>query len=220
MAVYVEGAHEGEFLMSEAAGTRSRETVVFGPSQELVPGQVVGQILVGALSATAEAFAGNTGNGVMGAITVDAGAPLGDYKLVITEPASNVGNFVVERPDGVVDGQGDVAAAYNGLINFTLADGATDFVAGDGFTITVVAADADDQDQYVALSLTATDGSQTPAGLTYRGVITGADETAEDVLIVRDAEVNGQLITYPTGATDDQKAAIRAALITKGIIVR
>ncbi len=220
MAEFVEGAHTGEFLMSEAAGTRSRETAVIAASQTLVVGQIVGQILVGALSATAEAFAGNTGNGVMGAITVDAGAPTGEYKLLITEPASNVGNFVVERPDGVVDGQGDVAAAYNGSINFTLADGATDFVAGDGFTITVVAADATAQDQYVALSLTATDGSQTPAGLVYDAVTTGAGETVEAVLIARDAEVNGNLIAYPEDATDDEKAAVRVALKTRGIIVR
>ena len=220
MAEFVEGAHTGEFLMSEAAGTRSRETVVIAASQSLAVGQVLGQILVGALSAEATAFAGNTGNGAMGAVTVDAGAQVGTYRVVITEPASNAGNFIVERPDGAIDGQGDVAAAYNGSINFTLADGATDFVAGDGFDIVVTAADATAQDQYVALDLTATDGSQTAAGLSYDAVETGVGETVEAVMIARDAEVNGNLIVYPDGATDDEKAAVRVALKARGIIVR
>jgi hypothetical protein len=90
------------------------------------------------LEAAATAYAGNTGNGAMGAITVSAGAKVGTYKLTITEPASNVGNFIVEDPDGITIGQGDVAAAFSaGGLAFTLADGSTDFSAGDGFNIVV-----------------------------------------------------------------------------------
>lgn len=90
------------------------------------------------LEAAATAYAGNTGNGVMGAVTVSAGAKIGTYKLTIVDPAANVGNFLVEDPDGITIGQGDVAAAFSaGGLAFTLADGATDFVAGDGFNIVV-----------------------------------------------------------------------------------
>ena len=45
-------------------------------------------------------------------------------------------------------------------------------------------------------------------------------EEADSAFIVRDAEVNGNLLTYPTGANDVDKANIAAALATKGIIVR
>lgn len=89
-------------------------------------------------SAVAAAVAGNTGNGAMGAITVSTGAKAGVYTLTIIEPAANAGAFVVTDPDGIVIGNGDVAAAFSaGGLAFTLADGATDFAAGDQLTITV-----------------------------------------------------------------------------------
>lgn len=91
------------------------------------------------LTAAAAALGTNTGNGAMGAITVDeAVARDGVYTLTIIEPAANGGTFVVADPDGVQIGDGAVAAAFNaGGLAFTLADGATDFVAGDSFAITV-----------------------------------------------------------------------------------
>lgn len=89
-------------------------------------------------TAIAAAQAGNTGNGTMGAVTVSAGAKAGVYTLEIIEVAANAGTFIVIDPDGVPIGTGNVAAAFSaGGLAFTLADGATDFVAGDGFTITV-----------------------------------------------------------------------------------
>lgn len=99
-----------------------------------------GVILGGTFAATGSsaALGTNTGNGTMGAITVTAGAKQGDYVLTIIEPGANVGTFTVSDPDGVQVGDGAVASAYSaGGLAFTLADGATDFVAGDSFTITV-----------------------------------------------------------------------------------
>jgi hypothetical protein len=48
-----------------------------------------------------------------------------------------MGHLEVIKPDGSLDGTGVIAVAYNGSINFTLADGATDFVAGDYITVPV-----------------------------------------------------------------------------------
>jgi len=91
-----------------------------------------------AATATSAALGTNTGNGTMGSITVSAGAKQGDYTLTIIEPGANVGTFIVTDPDGDQVGDGVVASAYSaGGLDFTLADGATDFVAGDSFTITV-----------------------------------------------------------------------------------
>lgn len=99
-----------------------------------------GCVVGGTFAATAAAVAGasNTGNGAMGAITVTAGAQRGVYQLVIIEPGANVGNFALYDPSGVFVLRGTVASAFSGGgLAFTLADGATDFVAGDSFAITV-----------------------------------------------------------------------------------
>lgn len=93
--------------------------------------------LVVPTAGAAAALNTNVGNGVFGAVTADAGAMLGDYQIVIIEPGSNAGIFEVFKPDGTIDGDGTVAVAYDGSINFTLADGATDFAAGDAWTVTV-----------------------------------------------------------------------------------
>lgn len=91
-----------------------------------------------AASASAAAVAGNTGDGAMGAVTPTAGAKEGRYKVTVIEPGTNAGKFSVEDPDGAVIGNGTVAVAFSaGGIAFTLADGATDFIAGDAFNIDV-----------------------------------------------------------------------------------
>lgn len=99
-----------------------------------------GAVIGGTFAATAvsAALGTNTGNGTMGSVTVSAGAKQGVYTLTIIEPGANVGTFIVTDPDGDQIGDGVVASAFSaGGLAFTLADGATDFVAGDSFTITV-----------------------------------------------------------------------------------
>jgi hypothetical protein len=99
-----------------------------------------------------------TGNGSIGTPTVDAGAQPGNYRVVIIEPAANGGTFQVERPDGVIEGTGVIATPYNGSINFTLADGATDFVAGDYITVPVTQGGGG-----VVLGITLRDPTMVPA---------------------------------------------------------
>lgn len=101
------------------------------------------------ISATAEtleaaapvAQAGNTGNGTFLATpTISAGAKLGTYLVEIENAATNAGGFTVEDPDGNEVGAGTVGVAFSaGGVAFTLQDGATDFVRGDGFTFAVQA---------------------------------------------------------------------------------
>lgn len=95
----------------------------------------------GGLAATSAAKAGgNTGNGALTGLTVDAGAKKGVWKVRIVLAAVNGGTFIVTDPDGANFGGGTVGAAFTtGTgVNFTLNDGATDFIADDGFDITVV----------------------------------------------------------------------------------
>lgn len=213
-STYTEPIRAGEFLISEAGGTRSREKVTIKSGEDLLAGAVVGKITVGA--ATAAAVAGNTGNGTMGAVTLSAGAKVGVYKLTIVEPGTNVGTFIVEDPDGINIGRGVVASAFSaGGLAFTLADGSTDFVAGDQFTITVAAGSG----KYVEMDPAAADGSQIAAGVLYGDCDASLADT-EAVIIARDAEVNEALLVWISGATTNQKNQGKTELKALGIIAR
>lgn len=74
--------------------------------------------------------------------------------------------------------------------------------------------------KYVVSAIGASDGSQVPAVIN----IYGADASASDVsvsAIVRDAEVNGNCLTYHADRDQPaEKAAANAGLATLGVIVR
>jgi len=92
----------------------------------------------GASAGAAISQAGGTpGNGTVVSLSADALALTGTYWIFINSASTNAGRFVVFRPDGVLDGAGVVGLAYNGMINFTLSDGSTDFTIGDRIPITV-----------------------------------------------------------------------------------
>lgn len=143
-----------KLLAGPADHIRSKQVIVKS-GQSLLRGTLLGRV-AGAVAA-AVAGAGNTGNGVFGAVTLGDNAKEGTYRVVIIEPAVNAGAFQVEDPDGVIVGTGTVAVPFVGPVNFTLADGATDFVAGDQWTIAV--AEGTKFNQAIA---TAADGSDQP----------------------------------------------------------
>jgi len=102
----------------------------------------------------------------MGTVTVSGTAEIGTYTLRISKAASNAGDFVVVNPSGNVIGNGTVAVAYStGGLAFTLADGSTDFVVGDTFSIAVTGTV-----KYKRVEATATDGSQKAAAIYVGGV--------------------------------------------------
>lgn len=191
----------------------SREACTVLSGQNLLLGAVVGKVLAG--SPTSAPFAGNTGDGAMGAVTLGDDAMPGIYKVVITEPATNAGAFVVEDPNGVIVGTGNVAAAFAGPINFTLADGSTDFVVGDGFNITVAAGSS----KVKEYNPTNTDGSGVVAGILIEAVDASAADKAS-VIIVRQAIAKKSGLTWFSGASAGQKAQGIAELAARGIIVR
>jgi hypothetical protein len=215
MTVKTETLHAGSFIESEANGTRSRERITVLSGQNLLAGAVLGAVLAGA-TGNAVAFAGNTGNGAMGAITVTGPAKNGDYKLIIIEPATNAGVFQVEDPDGLFVGKGSVAAAFSaGGLAFTLADGATDFVAGDGFTITVSGGTS----KYKKYENAAVDGSQIAVAVLWDDVDASAADKA-GVAIVRNAEVKNAALVWDAGQSAGDKAAGLVDLAKRGIIAR
>ncbi len=219
-----ETIHAGDFIVSEGNNTYSRELGVLAASQIALTGQVLGRISAKLEAAAAAKPGGNTGNGALtldGVAPVLTGAKLGVYTVRCTAAATNSGTFEVKDPDGFVLGTVAVAGTFANDVKFVIADGATDFIVGDGFDITVAEdEDADDIGQYAVLNPAATDGSQIAAALLYAGTTTGADETADIVVIKRHAEVDADALAWPEGITDDQKAVATRQLSALGIIQR
>ncbi|ATQ67829.1 MULTISPECIES: hypothetical protein [Methylosinus] len=94
----------------------------------------------GARSATSAAKLGNAGNGAVGSLSADATARTGTWHITCKKAAANGGQFNVVDPTGVNVGTAFVGTPFNGAIDFTISDGATDFIIGDEFTVTVAAA--------------------------------------------------------------------------------
>src|ERR1051325_8136639 len=169
---------------------RDAITVLSG-SGKLVLGQVLGQITLGAAS---ETHAGNTGNGVM---TLDvttpvlANARVGVYTVKCTAAAGNSGTFRVFDPTGRVLGDVVVGGTFADQIKFVIADGATDFIVGDTFLVTIAAGSG----KYVPIAPAALDGSAIAAGV----LLTAVDATSADAVSV--AVVRGPAIMKTSGLT-------------------
>jgi hypothetical protein len=95
----------------------------------------------GAISVAAPTFSG-TGNGVLtrGTPAYGANHVAGVYTVRFVAAAANAGRFIVLDPQGDEVGEGNVGVAFAGPVNFTIADGATDFVVGDTFLLALTAA--------------------------------------------------------------------------------
>lgn len=210
MAVLTEGRHTAEFLQSEAEGLRGRGVGKLA-SGNLVAGTVLGQV-TDASAITADG--GNTGDGVAGAVTVGTEILNGTYTLTCKTAVANAGVFSVVAPNGASLPDLTVGVAYVGShINLTIADGATDFIVGDIFTIDAVLG------EYAIFDAGASDGTQTAKTILFAGVDASVSEQ-DCVVMVRDCVVKGNTLTWNTGTTEVQKATAIASLASVGIIVR
>lgn len=178
--------------------------------------QTASSTTITASAAAATAWSTNTGNGAMGAITVSTGVKAGTYQLAIIEPGTNVGTFLVLDPDGVIVGRGVVASAFSaGGLAFTLADGSTDFVAGDGFDIVIGAGDG----TYVAYDDDNTDGADVAGGILF-GSCNATSAKQDAVAIVRLAEVATDLLVWAATNDANDKTAGLADLAALNILAR
>jgi len=129
--------HAAEFLLSEASGQRSREAVTVLSGQDLAAGAVCGRVTMAVGKAAIPTVVGD-GDGVMSGLFAGPKVQEGAYVLTCTAIAENAGTFSVVNPSGKALPSATVAVAYTSdEINFTIADGSTDFAVGDVFTITV-----------------------------------------------------------------------------------
>ena len=223
MTTLTETGHSFGFLVSEAAGTRSREVLTIGRSQTILAGQVLAHIPTdtGAVTVGAGAFTG-TGNGTctLADPAYGAGVQEGTYIVRLIEGSSNGGNWEVRRPDGTIDGYAVVGTKYAGQVQFTIADGATDFSNAAQWTILVTIANAANAGKWVAFSQDGTDGSEVAAAIAGTDVTTGANADGSVVAIVRDAEVNGAELVWPSDIEAGEITAAIAQLAAVGIIAR
>lgn len=219
MVVLTEKARAGEAILSEGAGNISRDNVIVAVSQTIAANGLLARLAVAASVVVTQSFAG-TGNGVLTIAdpAVNSKVKDGDYTVVCIEPAADGGTFDVRDPSGKSIGSAVVGVAFNKEVKFTIADGSTDFAAGDTFTLSV-AADAGDY-QYVAYDPAGTDGSEVPVAYSPYPVITAADATKAAAVLNRLCELNGNCIAWPDGISAAQKANAIQALAERNIIVR
>lgn len=187
--------------MNIAAITRDG-TILTGNS--LSRGDLLGKIALGA--ASVEADGGNTGNGVltMNATPLGTLAQAGAYVLTCIAAASNAGTFQVRAPDGTLLPQATVAVAYTGdHIQFTIADGGTDFAVGDKITVTV----AEGSGKYKKSLAAALDGSQNPVAILAADTDATSADTNAPLYVT--GEFNENEVSFGTGHTAD---SVREAL--------
>jgi hypothetical protein len=172
MTTYSEGTYAGDWLRGEV-NQNFREAVTLSSGVDLASGQVLGKIKTS--TPTTGTAGTNTGNGTCGSVTAGNLVKIGTYTLTCIAAATNSGTFEVKDPDGQALGRATVAVAYtSSQINFTIADGATDFIVGDKFTIAVTAGSG----KYKAITSGAKDGSQIAAGILLNAVdATGVNAT-------------------------------------------
>jgi len=182
--------------------------VVLSGTTAAVRGQVMGRVTVGTVPATGTAGT-NTGGGTCGTVTGGVSTKAGVYTLTCIAAAAGAGTFQVISPDGIALPQATVGVAYtNAQINFTIADGAPDFVVGDSFTITVPAGSGKFR-KYNAANI---DGTATPCAI----LAEDADASTGDVTTS----------VYTAGSFVDSKltgyaaATMRLPLAALGIYVK
>ncbi|KAF1041306.1 MAG: hypothetical protein GAK35_03396 [Herbaspirillum frisingense] len=202
--------HDGGFIVSEANGHISRETITLTGGAKVLAGTVLGQQTTGTTAAAA-ALGTNSGNGTFGAISVASPAQAGDYVVQFVDAT----HFVVEDPQGVEVGHGTTGVAFAaGGLGFTITAGGNAFVAGDSFKVTV----APGSKKYAPLSLTAGDGTGVPVAVLYGTKdVTNADKPA--LVMFRHAELNGSELIWPAGATANQIAAFIAQLAKDKVLL-
>ena len=194
---------------------RDAITMVSGTAAA-VPGQLLGKIT---LAGATETHAGNTGNGAM---TLDVTTPVlanataGVYTVKCTAAATNSGTFRVFGPKGHVLGDVAVAATFADQIKFVIADGATDFIVGDTFLVTVAAGSG----KFCKVTPAAVNGSQYCAGV----LLSTTDASGADVvgfaLVRGPAVLKTGGITYTAGMSATEKATALAELAALGITTR
>lgn len=207
-------------LASFSSSTYNPDKLIAGPAplmskkatllsgENRTRGAVLGKKVTAASSVTGTADSGNTGNGTIGTLSAGTGAQVGTYRAVAIEPGTNLGTFAVYDPSGVEIGRAIAGTAFTGQVVFTIADGSTDFVSGDAFSIVVAGA----TEKYLLAVAAAVDGSQIADAVLAEDCDASAGD-AECVVFIR-GDFNENALTFGAGHS---ATTVRETLRGKGI---
>jgi hypothetical protein len=191
------------FILSEAAGFRSRDNGIVTQSGTAVVSGTVVTKADNALTGSFAMDAGSTGNPTSGVITVSPTAAPGRYRIVFQSATT----YQVEAPDGTVIDNGATGSAFSaGGLAFTLTAGGTAAVENDTAAITVAAGTG----KFVPYTAS---GAAGPAGGISYNYLAAATGDVKCVIFTNDCEVNRALLT-------GLDAAAEADLAKLGIKVR
>nr|CRH06140.1 putative phage protein GP19 [Candidatus Magnetococcus massalia] len=218
MPVFQEPQNLGDVLKFEAPNLYSRETVTVlggvGTERILPVGTVIARRTKSELAAAAAA--GNTGDGMISAVTLGSNAVPGVYSLTCITASADSGIFQVMDPNGHRLPDVTVGVAYDtSHLKFTLDDGAADFVVGDHFTVLVTG-----DGNMVAFDPTAVDGSADPIGIIAQHVSAPVGQNVPEVAILRHAILADHAVVWPESINETQKLEATAALEARGILIR
>jgi hypothetical protein len=191
-------ANSPAILVGDSGPVSRNITLLSGENRKR--GAVLGLVPSGSANSAAKA-GGNTGNGTLTpdvTAPVGAGAKTGVYQVRFIAAAANNGTFRVTDPEGFNIGEVVMAAgagAFNNDIKFAIADGAADFVVGDGFDVTVAITGG----KYKLSAIAAVDGSAVPAVI----LAEDCDASGGDKVTVAyfSAVVDENALTYGAGHT-------------------
>lgn len=175
------------------------KTVTIGQAAAVLKrGTVLGRA---SLKSAAASAATGTGNGTVGSLSVGSAAEVGVYTL----KATAADTFTLTDPTGDAVGTVTVGTAFtSNQLNLKITAGATAFVAGDAFTVTVSAA----SNAYSLSVRTATDGTQTPTAILADDVDSTAGAVTAGVYLM--GQFNQNRITFDDSWTvDDLADALR-----------
>ena len=220
MNAHAESATLGDVLKGEAPNLYSREAVTVlagdGAERALKVGAVIARRTRSTVTMTAGD--GNTGDGAATLADPPLGAlaEAGIYRLACITAGADGGTFQVLSPKGYVLPDLTIGTAYEGgHLNLTVADGATDFVAGDTFAIEVSG-----DGKVVGLDPTAVDGTAEAIGIVAYDVTAPDGADTEVTAILRDAVLADRAIGWPAGIGETARAVAIADLEARGILVR
>lgn len=158
-------------LKSEVDPEISRATATLlagdGEPRVLKMGQPIAKVKDNGATTVNLTVGANTGNGVLtlASPAFTSAAKPGRYTVTYLAAGTDGGEFEVEGPDGAIVGAGKTGTAFGKQVRFTIADGATDFVAGDQFFLDVGIVPGENDGKVVAWDPTATDGTQIICGV-------------------------------------------------------
>lgn len=213
MAIQTMNTRASDWLKREAEGYYSRDEATIlagdGSSRALTSGML---LEISEATAVGAVTSGNTGGfTITAAPTAAQGVQVGTYNLRCFETGASGGLFEVRDPGGNVIGVAEVGVEFSqGGLTFTITDGSPDAAVGDSATIVVSAPKL--------VQMTST-GSAFGLLLNDTTAADGTDATG--VVIVRDAEVNKEQVTWPTGiATALKNSEIARLERDAGILFR